>query len=176
MNLEKFWHRTTKSEIDKNIQNEIMEQLESKDDLEIVRDKLSLKKTSDVLTDIDSDGLTPEQRQLADSLLPAFIEKIIPEDERRDCTQEVTFLEIRFTVFETVHDLEELHTIEDLTPMDAPGHPRRERARLDLIPIVKLLKVLKDTNISKEKIDELQSRYVPLSKAVGMINNNKVRH
>lgn len=125
---------------------------------------------------IDPDGLTPEQRAIADSLMPAFAEKSLPENERRDCEEEVNTLEIRFTVFETVHTLEDLHKIIDLTPDEAPRHPRRERARLDLIPIVGILKSLKETNISKERYMELQARYTILSKAVGMINNNKVRH
>lgn len=126
--------------------------------------------------EIDPDGLTPEQRIIADSLMSNFSDKNISENELRDCKEEINILEIRFTVFETVHTLEDLHKIVDLTPDEAPSHPRRERARLDLIPIVEVLNALKETNISEERYDELEARYKVLSKAVGMINNNKVRH
>jgi len=56
MNLEKFWQQPTKSEIDKNIQKEIMEQ-ESRDERKEAKNEFSLRKTADVLSDIDSEEI-----------------------------------------------------------------------------------------------------------------------
>ena len=68
-------------------------------------------------------------------------------------------------------------SITDLTPTEAPFHPVREPARIDLIPIVSTLKDLKETtNISTLRYEELQWEYKTLSQAVGIINNNKVLH
>lgn len=80
--------------------------------------------------------------------------------------------------FESKHSITELSAIKNLTPEEARVHPVREPARLDLIPIVALLNKLEnETNISPEQFDELKfGEYMTISRAVGMINNNKVDH
>ncbi len=125
----------------------------------------------------DKDGLTPEQREAADYWLSQYAKKEIPKKERRESTQEVTELQGLLAAFEAEHSLAELHAIVDLTPQDAPKYPVRESAKKALIPIVDLINTLgKETDITAEKFAELDAHYRRLSKAVGMINNGKVRH
>lgn len=127
--------------------------------------------------EMDPDGLTMEERAMAEAFLADYPDKNLPENERRDCEKEVQEFESLLESFESKHSLEALNAIIDLTPQEAPGHPVREPARKDLIPIVALMNSLKEeTNISKERHDELKEKYMKLSRAVGMINNNKVRH
>src|SRR3989338_226815 len=60
---------------------------------------------------------------------------------------------------------------------DAPKYHLRESAKAALIPIVAKLNILKkETNIAPEKHEELKAKYKHLSRAVGMINSNKVDH
>lgn len=95
----------------------------------------------------------------------------------REAGPEIAQFESMIISFESNHSLEELNSIIDLSPKEAPQHPTREPARVALIPIVALLNTLeKETNISPEKHEELKSQYKKLSRAVGMINNNKVDH
>ena len=125
----------------------------------------------------ENDGLTPEQRELADYFLPQFKENVIPEEERRDCNQEAIELQNMFIAFKDKHQVAELYSIIDLTVEDAPNHPTREPAKRDLAPILAKLNILKkETNITTEKYDELQDQYRYLSRAVGMISGDKVRH
>lgn len=128
-------------------------------------------------TERDPDGLTPEQRELAESSLPKYQTEEIPAAERRGCGREVYELQDMFEAFESTYSIAELLAITDLTPAEAPNHPLREPARQALIPIVTRLNILKEeTNISTELHDQLKARYKYLSRAVGFINNNKVRH
>ena len=95
----------------------------------------------------------------------------------RECGPEVAELEEMLVSFESVHSLAELLFIINLTPQEAPNHPIREPARKALIPIVAKLNILKkETNILPEKYEELREKYMRLSRAVGIINNNKVDH
>lgn len=127
--------------------------------------------------EIDEDGLTAEQREMANRFEGEFPNRNLAEGERVDLKQFVEMFEAGLNLFESKHSLEALNAITNLTPAEAPHHPIREQARKDLIPIVTLLNVIKEkTNISKPHLDELTRRYLVLSKAVGMINNNKVRH
>ncbi|MFA6524405.1 MAG: hypothetical protein WC264_02010 [Candidatus Paceibacterota bacterium] len=104
-------------------------------------------------------------------------EPVISPESLREAGTEIMELEEMFISFELKHSLEELSSIIDLTPADAPNHPVREPAKVALIPIVALLNTLKkETNISTEKHEELKAKYKRLSRAVGMINNNKVDH
>ncbi len=123
--------------------------------------------------------LTPEQAETADYWLK-IIEKEKPTfspEKQRECAPEIEKLENLFIAFEKEHSLEQLLLITDLTPKDAPNHPVREPAKNALKPITALLDVLKrETNITSEKYDELEAKYKILSRAVGMINNNKVDH
>ncbi len=95
----------------------------------------------------------------------------------RECGPEIAELEEMLTAFESAHSLAELLLVTDLTPQEAPNHPIREPARKALIPIVsKFNKLKKETNISPEKHEELRAKYMILSRAVGIINNNTVDH
>ena len=79
--------------------------------------------------------------------------------------------------FESKYSLEELHLITDLTPQEAQNHPLREPARVALIPIVKLLNDLKATyGETSPEYKSIKEKYMRLSRAVGMINKNKVDH
>jgi hypothetical protein len=102
---------------------------------------------------------------------------IISQENLREAEPEITQFESMITLFESTHSLSELNSVIDLSPQEAPEHIVREPARVALIPIVTILNTLKkETNISTEKYEELKSKYLILSRAVGMINNNKVDH
>jgi len=104
-------------------------------------------------------------------------EIVMAPEDLRECEPEIAELEEMFTEFESEHSLEELLLIANLTPQEAPKHPIREPARKALILIVAKLKMLgKETNISSEKHGELRAKYMQLSRAVGIINNNKIDH
>ena len=94
-----------------------------------------------------------------------------------ECGPMIVEFEGLISSFEATYSLDELHSIVDLTPEEAPNHPLREPAKKALIPVVDLLTKLKNkTDISTEKYEELRMEYKKLSRAVGMINNNKVDH
>ncbi|MFA6076783.1 MAG: hypothetical protein WC735_01765 [Candidatus Paceibacterota bacterium] len=117
-----------------------------------------------------------DAERLAD-YLARHPEPVISPENLRDCAQEVTNFEFLVGIFESRFSLAELNSIIDLTPADAPKHPVREPARLALIPIVEKLNALKkETNISPEKFEELKAKYKIISRAVGIINKNKVDH
>jgi hypothetical protein len=128
-------------------------------------------------------GPTPKEQQeredaelLAD-YLSRHPESVTSKENLREAGPEIVEFEAMITLFESMHSLEELHSIINLTPVEAPKHPTREPARVALIPIVAKLNALKkETDIPTEKHDELKARYMRLSRAVGMINNNKVDH
>jgi len=104
-------------------------------------------------------------------------ETVIAPENLRECGPEIEEFEKMLKAFESEHSLEELSLIIDLTPEEAPNHPVREPAKKALVPIVAKLNILKnETNITAEKHDELKAKYKRLSRAVGMINNNKVDH
>ena len=106
-----------------------------------------------------------------------YKEPNIGEQKLRECEPEIAELEEMFVSFESSHSLAELLLITDLTPQEAPNHLIREPARKALIPIVsKFNKLKKETNISPEKHEELREKYMILSRAVGIINNNRVDH
>lgn len=127
-----------------------------------------------------------EQRKLEQSredaewladYLTRHSETIVSPENLRESGPEIAEFEGMVASFESTHSLAELNLIIDLTFSDAPEHPIRELARLALIPIVAKLNALKrETNISNEKYEKLKAEYKRLSRAVGMINNNKVDH
>lgn len=131
-------------------------------------------------------GLSPEEKkkqqeredaELLADYLARHPEPVISQENLRESKLEIAQLERMIAAFESSHSLAELNLITDLTPAEASRHPKREPARLALIPIVALLNTLKrETNISTEKHEELKAKYKQLSRAVGMINNNKVDH
>ena len=125
-------------------------------------------------------GLTPgeqeDEAQYAQYMLDHPEIAIAPED-RIESAPEIAEFERMIELFESEHSLAKLHLIVDLTAEEAPRHPVREPARLALIPIVSKLNFLKQkTNILSEKEEELKAKYMRLSRAVGIINNNKVQH
>lgn len=101
----------------------------------------------------------------------------IPKENLRACEPEITEFEDMISSFESTYSFEELHSIIDLTAEEAPNYPVREQAKSALIPIVMKLNALeKETDISPEKLGELKAKYKRLSRAVGIINSNKVDH
>ena len=101
---------------------------------------------------------------------------IAPEDFR-ECGPEIAEFEEMLLSFESAYSLAELLLIIDLTPEEAPKHPIREPAKNALIPIIAKLNILKkETNILLEEHEGLKAKYIRLSRAVGIINNNKVDH
>lgn len=127
----------------------------------------------------DEDGLSPEERKIADSFLVEINanEKIASEKEKRDCNEEIIELYKLFAAFEAEHSIAELNSIINLTAENAPNHPIREPARKAFIPILDMLNVLKnETNIATEQYDELKNKSNYISKAVGIIIGDKIRH
>lgn len=130
-------------------------------------------------------------------------EIVIAPEDLRECGPEIAELEEMLRLFESAHPLAELLLIIDLTlelevlfendrdmsaeeiesaikglsPEDARAYEVRTNAKKDLIPIVAKMNVLKkETNISLEEYEGLKAKYMHLSRAVGIINNNKVDH
>jgi len=117
-----------------------------------------------------------DTEQLAD-YLARHPEPVISKEDLREAGPEIVEFEAMIALFESMHSLVDLHSIIDLAQVEAPKHPIREPARVALIPIVALLNTLKkETDISLEKHEELKAKYMRLSRAVGMINKNKVDH
>lgn len=129
------------------------------------------------------DGLTPGERERQDEesqyeqWMKDHPEEITAPEDLKECGPEIADFEKMIASFEAEHSLADLLLIVDLTQDEAPHHPAREPARLALPPIVAKLNFLKkETNISTEKYKEIREKYMRLSRAVGMINNNKVHH
>ena len=123
------------------------------------------------------EGLTDEQIEMYLAYMAEHPEVVIPQENRRSPEDEITEFENLIKNFEQAHNLEELTTIIELTPEDAPNHPTREPAKKDLVPIVKLLNSLKEeTTITEERHEELKAKYRYLSRAVGIINKGIVHH
>ena len=127
--------------------------------------------------------LTPEERQKQDEAaqlaeMLAFCEaEAAPPVELRECGPEVVGFEEAVVLFEATHSLETLLAVTDLTPDEAKNHPVREPARIALIEISKQFKKLQtETNITPEKLGELKIILDRFRSAVGIINDNKVRH
>lgn len=120
---------------------------------------------------------TQEQNAQYEQWMKDHPDIVIAPEDLRDCEPEITKFEMMLESFELIHPLEELLMIVDLKPEDAPKYPLRESAKAALIPIVKLMNVIKaETNIKPERHDELKAKYRRLSRAVGMINNDRVDH
>ena len=104
-------------------------------------------------------------------------ETVTAPENKRECGPEIAEFEAMIVSFESTYSLPELLLIIDLTPNEAPKHPIREPAKNALIPIVALMnKLEKETDITSEKHKELRAKYMHLSRAVGIINRNKVDH
>ncbi|MFA6428578.1 MAG: hypothetical protein WCW02_03490 [Candidatus Buchananbacteria bacterium] len=104
-------------------------------------------------------------------------ETIIPPENLRECGPEIAELELALLEFESTHPLTELLSITELTSKEAPNNLIRESAKQALIPlVVKLTELKQKTNITSDKYRELKIKYLKLSRAVGIINNNQVHH
>lgn len=101
------------------------------------------------------------------------IAEVTPED-LFDWEPEIMKFEKMIAIFEAEYSLEELHTIIDLRPEDVATYPVREAAKAALGPIVRQLNSLISMRPSER--DKLKEKYMRLSRAVGIINNNKVDH
>jgi len=132
---------------------------------------------------------------------PDKFAEVTPE-KLRECEPEIAEFEKMLESFETEHSLAKLHSIVDLTlgellcyarevknspekqgllieptSEDISRYFMRKVAREALKPIVAKMNILKEeTNISRERHDELKARYKRLSRAVGIINNSKIDH
>ena len=121
--------------------------------------------------------LSEEQEEQYEQWMKDHPETVIAPEDLRECGPEIAEFEEMLALFELIHSLAELHLIIDLKPEDAPKYPLRESAKTALIPIIAKLNILKkETNIAPEKHEELKAKYIRLSRAVGIINNNKVDH
>lgn len=100
-----------------------------------------------------------------------------PTVELKESEPLVAELEALFDAFEAKHPVDELFLITDLEAKDAPKHPVRHPANMDLIPIVRKLEDLRTkTDISADKLAKLQAKYKRISQAVGIINRGRVDH
>lgn len=125
----------------------------------------------------EEQNLSAEQWEQYEQYMKDHPETVIAPENLRECGPEIAGLEELLALFESAYSLAELHLIIDLAPEDAPKYPLRESAKAALIPIVEKLNMLKkETNIAPEKHEELKAKYTRLSRAVGIINNNKVDH
>ena len=125
----------------------------------------------------EEQNLSEEQEEQYEQWMKDHPETVIAPEDLRECGPEIAEFEEMLASFELIHSLAELHLIIDLKPEDVSKYPLRESAKAALIPIVAKLNVLKkETNIASEKHEELKVKYMHLSRAVGMINNNKVDH
>lgn len=125
----------------------------------------------------DQQKLSEEQEEQYEQWAKDNPEIVIAPEDLRECGPEIAEFEEMIMSFESTHSLAELLLIIDLAPEEAPKHPIREPAKNALIPIVAKMNILeKETNISSEEYAELKERYKRLSRAVGMINNNRVDH
>ncbi|MEK7586607.1 MAG: hypothetical protein AAB453_01930 [Patescibacteria group bacterium] len=122
-------------------------------------------------------SLSAEQEEQYEQWMKDHPETVIAPENLRECGPEIAEFEAMLVSFESAYSLAELHLIIELKPEDAPKYPLRESAKIALIPIVAMLNKLKnETNITPEKLKELEAKYLRLSRAVGMINNNQVDH
>src|SRR3989338_1796076 len=125
----------------------------------------------------EEQNLSEEQEEQYEQWMKDHPEIVIAPEDLRECGPEIAEFEEILASFELIHSLAELHLIIDLKPEDASKYPLRESAKAALIPIVAKLNILKkETNISPEKYEELKAKYIRLSRAVGIINNNTVDH
>ena len=140
---------------------------------------MSIEKGNPTPEEMDPDGLTPEQRELAESFAGYFADERLPGSRKREHGKETEKMERLLGEFESRHSLEALRAIKYLTIEDAPNNSVREPARKDLIPIAEVMNALeKYTDIPKERYESLKHKYMVLSKAVGIIESgsNRVRH
>ena len=118
-----------------------------------------------------------QDREDAEQLAAHFAihpEQLVPKKTLSESEADPKIAEFKAMIasFESAHPLAELNSIIDLTPAEAPKHPVREPARIALIPITAIFNTLG----GNKDFENLKAQYKRLSRAVGMINNNKVDH
>ncbi|MDO8521294.1 MAG: hypothetical protein Q7S52_04215 [bacterium] len=138
------------------------------------------------------------QQYLKDHPEPELLNKELAESG-----PQIAQFEKLIASFEATYSLAELHTIVDLTPelfalfwgdrdmspeqkaseinklapQDAEKYKTRTEAKEALIPIVELRNLFRDDpSVSSEQFAELEEKYMRLSRAIGVISNNKVDH
>jgi hypothetical protein len=118
-----------------------------------------------------------EAGKISDDELAAYFESQQSPFDNRDAEPGIAVLVELFTSYEATHDLDALNAIDELTPEEASRHPVREPARIGLNAIVAQLNSIDtQTNIGDEQWNALCERYAHLSRAVGIINKNRVDH
>lgn len=96
-------------------------------------------------------------------------------DEIEEQRERAVFLEEKLSLLEEGTLLSELFAIG--TKEEALASPAREKAKADLIPIVRELKLLKvGGDVSQGQHDKFHRRYKNASRAVGIINADLVDH
>lgn len=127
--------------------------------------------------EVDTSGLTEEERAIVEGFEGHFPDKNLPENERRDCEPEIMELQKMFGQFEIEYGLDELSAITDLRLDNKDSEPIREPARVALIAITEQMNKLKqETNISSEQYEELNEQYQKFWKAVGVFKFDKLTH
>ena len=131
-----------------------------------------------MMTFIDSEWVMDNDRPASRKKFHLPLSPMEALSELRESQEEVETLESLFKEFEVNHSLLVLLSLRKMTREEAESHTLRESARLDLIHIDGLLKILKaETDVSQEKYDELFAKYTRLSKAVGRhTNKNIIEH
>jgi hypothetical protein len=115
-----------------------------------------------------------EQERLFIGNYPTIeVEQFTPEQ----CTEKIKELEALYTNFEQTHNLDVLNAIQVHTPEEAYANTVREAAKKDL-PAIASLKILldKQSQIPKEAIQKLHTRYQLIQAAVGVLNNGQLDH
>lgn len=126
---------------------------------------------------VEEQKLSEEDEERYEQWMEDHPEIVIAPEDLRECGPEIAELEEILTSFELTYSLAELHLIIDLKPENVADYPLWESAKAALTPIVTKLRTLeKETNITHEEYDEIRAKYRRLSRAVGMINDNKVDH
>lgn len=122
--------------------------------------------------------LSEEEQRKKDLELWKLLKEDFPEppavpEASKESELNIAEFEALIDAFEATHSLDALNAIIDLTVAEAKVHPVREPARNDLAPIfAKLNKI----DVTHKQYAELKARWMRISNAVGMINNNKVDH
>jgi hypothetical protein len=129
----------------------------------------------------DEDGLTAEQREIANRFEGYHEKPVVPESSSSEVEKEISRFERMIEDFEATYPLDKLHDITELTLEQAQAHPFREPARKALIPITKLRNEFKalaeKSKISWAQFEVLEAKYMKISLAVGYHQKatNKIR-
>lgn len=116
-----------------------------------------------------------EDQKALEAYLDTHPEPVVESQESIEAEAEMEKFNELITTFEATHSLEALYVFSDITPENVDAiNAIREPARLDLIPIVAAFQKYRNTNY--ELYVKMREKYMPLSRAVGIINNKKIHH